>query len=103
MNLKNFSVVTEAIARMNVGGKEARVSNTSLGHAPLAIPEVVDLGSEYAQVTVNPFAFPPAIFVCICFAKLSLFVRATYLFILSFISFYLTFYSCVFDGIPSRY
>lgn len=49
LNLKNFSVVTEAIARMNVGGKETRVSNT-LGHAPLATPEVVDLGSEYSQV-----------------------------------------------------
>lgn len=50
LNLKNFSVVTEAIARMNVGGKESRVSNISLGHAPLATPEVVDLGSEYSQV-----------------------------------------------------
>lgn len=48
LNLKNFSVVTEAIARMNVSGKDSR--NTNFGNAPLATPEVVDLGSEYAQV-----------------------------------------------------
>lgn len=48
LNLKNFSLVTEAIARMNVGSKESRSSN--FGNAPLATPEVVDLGSEYAQV-----------------------------------------------------
>lgn len=41
-------MVTEAIARMNVGGKDSRSSN--FGNAPLATPEVVDLGSEYAQV-----------------------------------------------------
>lgn len=63
LNLKNFSVVTEAIARMNVGGKDARVSNTSLGHAPLALPEVVDLGSEYAQVKLaeNQHVTPPTV------------------------------------------
>ncbi|XP_017768448.1 PREDICTED: rho GTPase-activating protein 190 isoform X5 [Nicrophorus vespilloides] len=48
LNLKNFSVVTEAIARMNVSGKDSR--NSNFGNAPLATPEVVDLGSEYAQV-----------------------------------------------------
>lgn len=41
-------MVTEAIARMNITGKESRNSNA--GNAPLATPEVVDLGSEYAQV-----------------------------------------------------
>jgi glucocorticoid receptor DNA-binding factor 1 len=46
--LKNYSVVTEAIARMNVSGKDIR--NTNFGNAPLATPEVVDLGCEYAQV-----------------------------------------------------
>lgn len=65
--------MTEAIARMNVGGKESRVSNTSLGHAPLATPEVVDLGSEYSQVIklkhgvtmqVNMPCFLLIIFLC---------------------------------------
>lgn len=42
-------MVTEAIARMNVSGKDSRSSNYG-GNAPLATPEVVDLGSEYAQV-----------------------------------------------------
>lgn len=46
--MKNYSLVTEAIARMNVSGKDSR--NTNFGNAPLATPEVVDLGSEYAQV-----------------------------------------------------
>lgn len=41
-------MVTEAIARMNVSGKDIR--NTNFGNAPLATPEVVDLGCEYAQV-----------------------------------------------------
>nr|XP_022914892.1 rho GTPase-activating protein 190 isoform X6 [Onthophagus taurus] len=46
LNLKNYSMVTEAIARMNISGKDSR----NFGNAPLATPEVVDLGSEYAQV-----------------------------------------------------
>lgn len=46
--MKNYSLVTEAIARMNVSGKDSR--NSNFGNAPLATPEVVDLGSEYAQV-----------------------------------------------------
>ncbi|GLH15540.1 Rho GTPase-activating protein 190 [Gryllus bimaculatus] len=53
LNLKDFSIVTDAIARMNVGGREnskAKLSKPSFGHAPLATPENVDLGSEYAQV-----------------------------------------------------
>lgn len=33
---------------MNITGKDSR--NTNFGNAPLATPEVVDLGSEYAQV-----------------------------------------------------
>ncbi|KAG8238832.1 hypothetical protein J437_LFUL018708 [Ladona fulva] len=53
LNLKDFSLVTDAIARMNVGGKEGmaqKLSKPGFGHAPLATPENVDLGSEYAQV-----------------------------------------------------
>lgn len=55
LNLKNFSVVTEAIARMNIGSIDGR--NSSFGNAPLATPEIVDLGSEYAQVkdVVHPY------------------------------------------------
>ncbi|XP_033214904.1 rho GTPase-activating protein 190 isoform X3 [Belonocnema kinseyi] len=49
INLKDFSNVTDAIARMTIGEKEEHGSKM-LGHAPLATPELVDLGSEYAQV-----------------------------------------------------
>ena len=39
---------------MNVGGKDGSMTKLSKpsygGHAPLATPENVDLGSEYAQV-----------------------------------------------------
>lgn len=49
INLKDFSNVTDAIARMSIGEKEEHGSKM-LGHAPLATPELVDLGSEYAQV-----------------------------------------------------
>ncbi|KAL1491496.1 hypothetical protein ABEB36_012085 [Hypothenemus hampei] len=41
LNMKNYSAVTEAIARMNMN---------DFGNAPLATPEAVDLGCEYAQV-----------------------------------------------------
>ncbi|XP_025830625.1 rho GTPase-activating protein 190-like isoform X2 [Agrilus planipennis] len=56
LNLKNFSVVTETIARMNICGNDNRSSK--YGTAPLATPEVVDLGSEYAQVKdmVHPYS-----------------------------------------------
>ncbi|XP_024940341.1 rho GTPase-activating protein 190 isoform X7 [Cephus cinctus] len=50
INLKDFSNVTDAIARMTIGEKEEHGSKMSIGHAPLATPELVDLGSEYAQV-----------------------------------------------------
>ncbi|XP_066996552.2 rho GTPase-activating protein 190 isoform X2 [Anabrus simplex] len=53
LNLKEFSLVTDAIARMNVSGREgskSKLSKPGFGHAPLATPENVDLGSEYAQV-----------------------------------------------------
>ncbi|XP_049781040.1 rho GTPase-activating protein 190 isoform X2 [Schistocerca cancellata] len=54
LNLKDFSLVTDAIARMNVAGRESTVNKLTkqagFGHAPLATPENVDLGSEYAQV-----------------------------------------------------
>lgn len=49
INLKDFSNVTDAIARMTVGEKDEHGSKISMGHAPLATPEL-DLGSEYAQV-----------------------------------------------------
>ncbi|XP_043283459.1 rho GTPase-activating protein 190 isoform X4 [Venturia canescens] len=49
INLKDFSNVTDAIARMTIGEKDEHASKMSLGHAPLAIPELVDLGSEYAH------------------------------------------------------
>ncbi|XP_031336151.1 rho GTPase-activating protein 190 isoform X8 [Photinus pyralis] len=56
LNLKNFSVVTEAITRMNICNKDG--CNANFGSAPLATPEIVDLGSEYAQVkdVVHPFS-----------------------------------------------
>ncbi|CAH1109193.1 unnamed protein product [Psylliodes chrysocephalus] len=46
LNMKNYSAVTEAIARMNVSD----MSPSNFGNAPLATPEAVDLGCEYAQV-----------------------------------------------------
>lgn len=51
--MKDYSLVTDAIARMNLSIKEPlRVAKvkSAFGHAPLATPENVDLGSEYAQV-----------------------------------------------------
>lgn len=50
INLKDFSNVTDAIARMTIGEKDEHGPKVGLGHAPLATPELVDLGSEYAQV-----------------------------------------------------
>ncbi|XP_076751830.1 rho GTPase-activating protein 190 isoform X3 [Xylocopa sonorina] len=50
INLKDFSNVTDAIARMTVGEKDEHGPKMTMGHAPLATPELVDLGSEYAQV-----------------------------------------------------
>lgn len=40
---------------MNIGSIDGR--NSSFGNAPLATPEIVDLGSEYAQVkdVVHPY------------------------------------------------
>ncbi|XP_044016188.1 rho GTPase-activating protein 190 isoform X6 [Aphidius gifuensis] len=46
INLKDFSNVTDAIARMNTGEKGEHGSKV-MGHAPLATPELVDL--EYAH------------------------------------------------------
>ncbi|XP_011497182.1 PREDICTED: rho GTPase-activating protein 190 [Ceratosolen solmsi marchali] len=48
INLKDFSNVTDVISRMAIGEKDEH--GKMLGHAPLATPEMVDLGSEYAQV-----------------------------------------------------
>lgn len=45
INLKDFSNVTDAIARMNTSDKVEHSSK--MGHAPLATPELVDL--EYAH------------------------------------------------------
>ncbi|KAL1455174.1 hypothetical protein WDU94_009286 [Cyamophila willieti] len=55
LNLKNFSLVTDAIARVNLGGTTNKHKffagpGERGGNAPLATPENVDLGSEYAQV-----------------------------------------------------
>ncbi|XP_026673427.1 rho GTPase-activating protein 190 isoform X4 [Ceratina calcarata] len=59
INLKDFSNVTDAIARMTVGEKDEHGSKMTMGHAPLATPELVDLGSEYAQVKdVVPSMYP---------------------------------------------
>ncbi|CAH0558065.1 unnamed protein product [Brassicogethes aeneus] len=56
LNMKNYSAVTEAIGRMNVGGGD----QNSFGNAPLATPEAVDLGGEYAQVKdAVRHAYPP--------------------------------------------
>ncbi|XP_029033952.1 rho GTPase-activating protein 190 isoform X4 [Osmia bicornis bicornis] len=60
INLKDFSNVTDAIARMTVGEKDEHGPKLTMGHAPLATPELVDLGSEYAQVKdVVPSLYPP--------------------------------------------
>lgn len=66
--------MTEAIARMNMSGKDVRVSNT-LGHAPLALPEVIDLGSEYAQVTITHSPNKPCIFVSCAYLYMYFFVK----------------------------
>lgn len=59
INLKDFSNVTDAIARMTVGEKDEHGPKITMGHAPLATPELVDLGSEYAQVKdVVPSLYP---------------------------------------------
>lgn len=54
LNMKDYSLVTDAIARMNLGSKDSlrvnKMTKSTFGHAPLATPENVDLGSEYAQV-----------------------------------------------------
>lgn len=58
INLKDFSNVTDAIARMTIGEKDEH-GPKMMGHAPLATPELVDLGSEYAQVKdVVPNLYP---------------------------------------------
>ena len=49
INLKDFSNVTDVISRMAIGEKDEH-GKMGMGHAPLATPEMVDLGSEYAQV-----------------------------------------------------
>lgn len=48
LNMKNYSAVTDAIARMNVSSVD--VTSANFGNAPLATPEPVDLGCEYSQV-----------------------------------------------------
>lgn len=60
--MKDYTLVTDAISRMNlIGGKEHNHrqynSGSSYNCAPLATPENVDLGSEYAQVGINPNYF----------------------------------------------
>lgn len=61
INLKDFSNVTDVIGRMKIGEKDEHGSSKiNFGHAPLATPELVDLGSEYAQVkdVVLPNLYP---------------------------------------------
>lgn len=50
--MKDFTLVTDAIARMNVNKEHPpRPSRFSkLGQAPLATPETVELGADYSQV-----------------------------------------------------
>lgn len=54
INLKDFSNVTDVISRMAIGEKDEQQQQQHHGkhhreHAPLAAPEMVDLGSEYAH------------------------------------------------------
>lgn len=56
--MKDYTLVTDAISRMNlISGKEQYNrpynSGNSYSCAPLATPENVDLGSEYAQVCAS--------------------------------------------------
>jgi len=61
--MKDYTLVTDAISRMNlVSGKEQynrpyNSGNSSYNCAPLATPENVDLGSEYAQVCIQTGSF----------------------------------------------
>jgi len=52
--MDDYTLVTDAITRMNIiSGKEynrSHNSDNSYNCAPLATPENIDLGSEYAQV-----------------------------------------------------
>ncbi|VVC36948.1 Hypothetical protein CINCED_3A007446 [Cinara cedri] len=49
LNMKDYTLVTDAISRMNlITNKE--IYNPNMSCAPLATPENVDLGSEFAQV-----------------------------------------------------
>ncbi|XP_008482595.1 rho GTPase-activating protein 190 [Diaphorina citri] len=53
LNMKDYSLVKDAIARVNLGGTKMNkflYGGGGGGNAPLATPENVDLGSEYAQV-----------------------------------------------------
>lgn len=57
--MKDFSLVTDAISRMNIKSGQEQYNrsynsgNSSYSCAPLATPENVDLGSEYAQVCIK--------------------------------------------------
>lgn len=49
--MKDYTLVTDAISRMNLlSNKE--IYNSNMSCAPLATPENVDLGSEFAQVCI---------------------------------------------------
>ncbi|XP_050438253.1 rho GTPase-activating protein 190 isoform X3 [Adelges cooleyi] len=54
LNMKDYTLVTDAISRINLGkdqySRHYNSSGSSYSCAPLATPEAVDLGSEYAQV-----------------------------------------------------
>ncbi|XP_076178702.1 rho GTPase-activating protein 190 isoform X3 [Ptiloglossa arizonensis] len=59
INLKDFSNVTDVIARMTIGEKDEHGPKMTMDHAPLATPELVNLSSEYAQVKdVVPSLYP---------------------------------------------
>lgn len=50
--MKNYTLVTDAISRMNlISDKDGSRSHSSF-NAPLAKPENVDLVSEYAQASI---------------------------------------------------
>jgi len=55
--MNDYTLVTDAITRMNlISGKEYSRPHNSVhlfNSAPLAIPENVDLGSDYAQVNIT--------------------------------------------------
>ncbi|XP_012277348.1 rho GTPase-activating protein 190 isoform X12 [Orussus abietinus] len=50
INLKDFSNVTDAIARMTIGEKDEHGSKIGMGHAPLATPELDSIGNNKSKL-----------------------------------------------------